>query len=237
MSSILYSTTGYSKNDLYRLGICVDDHGDAGSFASDIDEFTPTHISMDQIVPSLTHVSLELLEHESERVISTKIIDLYHLLSVQLPEVTDDSDPKGSYGTFGTTDASMPVVEHSLVDSNPTLNTSTSVATLTSLASAGRQFSFARLFSTQTCQESVPWRNLVTLSYIDVSNATRWSVKRLTLEVETEDVANEVCINLNVCLSALKQRPHRLLAFVNPLCGKGKEKGMLTGLHGCIMFA
>ena len=221
MPSILYSTTCYIKNDLYRLGIVVDDDGGA---TSDTDEFTSTQIALDQIIPSLTRVRLERQDYESERVLSSKIIELQHLLSVQLPEVIDHSDPKGSHGTFSTTDGSMPVIEQSLTDSNATLNTSTSIVTMTSLASTSRQFSFGRFFSTRTFEDTRPWRNLVNISYIDVSHAIRWRIQRLTIEVETEDVANELCVNLNLCLSSLKQRPRRLLAFVNPLCGKGKRR-------------
>jgi hypothetical protein len=46
--------------------------------------------------------------------------------------------------------------------------------------------------------------------------------------MDTEDLANELYANLNLCLSTLKQRPHRLLAFVNPLSGKGMEKLFLS---------
>jgi hypothetical protein len=90
-----------------------------------------------------------------------------------------------------------------------------------------RQFSFGRFFSSPSNRDTeiiALYKTLIKIHYVDVSNSIRWNIKSLELEMDTEDIANELNLNLFLCLSTLKQRPRSLLAFVNPLSGKGMKK-------------
>ena len=66
-------------------------------------------------------------------------------------------------------------------------------------------------------------KTIIKINYVDVSNSIQWNIKNLELEIDTEDIANELYTNLNLCLSTLTQRPRHLLAFVNPIVGKGEK--------------
>ncbi|CAF1097835.1 unnamed protein product, partial [Didymodactylos carnosus] len=62
------------------------------------------------------------------------------------------------------------------------------------------------------------------LTYTDTKSPFRWILKRLVIELKTNEEADIFCMQLTKCLSMLKERPKHLLAFVNPLCGKGKGR-------------
>ena len=230
MTSILYSTTCYIKNDHYRLSICTDNDQSISTtvqFDTESSEFTSTEIPLEKILPALTRLNFELINNKKNTTISKTII-LNHLLSVQQ---TTQTFPRKFRKYFtnnkdlsNTNETTTPVNEGS---SRPTLYTNISEENIDSQTPvADRQSSFKRFFSSQTHLDSES--NLITttvihINYIDVSNSIRWSVKRLKLYFETEDIANELHTNLNLCLSVLEQRPRNLLAFINPFGGKGED--------------
>lgn len=226
MPSILYSTTCSIKTDLYRLRIYVDDQSNSSStpvqLATDSLEFTPTNIPISHIKPSLTRLTFQFIDGKKINNNIPQTITLHHLLNVKQAVALPKKSPRNSNPS-----PSLDISERSIsARTTPILNRSqeTSRTTLTP-SSSHRQFSFTRLFSSTSnndTQAILLHKTLIRIHYVDVSNSIRWTIKTLEIELDTEEVANELYANLNVCLSTLKQRPRRLLAFVNPLSGKGK---------------
>ena len=231
MPSILYSTTCTIKTDLYRLRIYVDDQPNYSSIpvqlATDSLEFTPTNIPINHIKPSLTRLTFQLLDDKKINNSIPQTIALNHLLNakqaVALPKKSlrnsNNSAPSPSLDISGRSISARttPILSRSQDTSRTTLTP----------PSSRRQFSFTRLFSTTTNYDTeaiLLHKTLIRIHYVDVSNSIRWTVKSLEFELDTEEVANELYANLTVCLSTLKQRPRRLLAFVNPLSGKGRRR-------------
>ncbi len=231
MPSVLYSTTCYNKNDLYRLSICIDDNEqNLNNIQCDTDssDFISLDISIDSIIPSLTRINFELINNRKNTNIPKTII-LNHLLSVQQTQIIPNRNRKyfNNNNEFIYTNDAMSITEKSQKTSQTTLNQTVSEVVIPQTPASGRQFDFRRLFSTQTYtdgQANLISRVGININYVDVLNSIRWSIKTLKLEFQTEDIANELYVNLNLCLSALKQRPRHLLAFVNPFGGKGKKK-------------
>jgi hypothetical protein len=231
MPSILYSTTCYIKNDLYHLCIDVDNNDqnstDTQSVA-DSPDFTSPDIPIDTIIPSLTRINFKLVNDKKNTIIPKTII-LNHLLNVQQIDTTPNRNKRNfniSNEIIDTNDTITPALEQSQKTSYTTADAAVSEAAVPQTPASRRQFSFKQLFSTQTYTDSEVnyiFKTSIKISYVDISNSIRWTVKRLELEVETEDTATELYTNLNSCLSTLTQRPHNLLAFVNPFGGKGNE--------------
>jgi hypothetical protein len=195
-------------------------------------DFTSTDIPKDRIEPSLTRINLELV-NEKKNVKIPNIIILNHLLNVQRTKSIPKKNKRNFtnstevFNTYETT----PIIDQSKQTSYTTLNSNTSELVSPQTPTARRQFSFGRFFSTQSNAESdgnLTPQTTIKISYVDVSNWIRWNVKRLEVEVETEDIANELYANLKLCLSTLQQRPHHLLAFVNPFGGKGNKNRFLS---------
>ncbi|CAF1307985.1 unnamed protein product [Rotaria sordida] len=240
MPSILYSTTCYISNDFYRLRIYVDDGNNYSDLvspkniklATDSLDFTATSIPIDHIKPSFTRLNFELLNEKKPNNNIPTTIPLKYLLNVQ----QTTSLPKNSYRNFSTSLptpsletssrmislTSSPILEQSEERSRIMLTPNSSQAMF-----KRRQFSFRRFLSSFSNTDSdvvLLYKTLIKIKYIDVSNSFQWNIKSLELEMDSEDIANELYINLNSCLSTLEQRPHRLLAFVNPLSGKGRAR-------------
>ncbi|CAF2782169.1 unnamed protein product [Rotaria sp. Silwood2] len=242
MPSILYSTTCYIKNGFYRLRIYVDDRNDYSNIdspeniqlATDSVDFTATNIPINHIQPSLTRLSFELLNEKKTNNNTPTTIVLNHLLNVQ----QTTSLPKKSNKNFSNSlpISSLEISGRSISpSSSPTLEQSgdTSRIILTPNNSQvifkRRQFSFRRFFSSLSNTDSeaiLLHKTTIKIKYVDVTNSMQWNIKSLELEMDTEDIANELYTNLNLCLSTLTQRPHRLLAFVNPLSGKGRARSV-----------
>jgi hypothetical protein len=234
MPSTLYSTTCYIKNAPYRLRIHVDDNNEDSEniqLATDSFDFTATDIPINKIKPSLTRLHFELLtgKKPNNNNIPETII-LNHLLNVKQTV----SKPK-KYNSNNLQTSSLNLSDRSpTINKKPVLEQSQETnhtASTSQINFKRRQFSFGRIFSslsTPDSESSVSVKTLIKINYVDVSNSIRWNTKSLELEMDTEDIANELYGNLNLCLSTLKQRPHRLLAFVNPLSGKGMGKLFLS---------
>lgn len=220
MPSILYSTTCYIKNDLYRLRIYIDEQTENDSLATDSLDFTSIDIPIHRIKPSLTRLNFQLLDEKKINNNIPQTIPLNHLLNVKQTISPPKNSPRSLTNSLQIT--SSPISSISIDSRIQSQQSSQSTLTNHSLKSS--QFSFARFFSlsTNTGGNSILLsKTLIKISYVDVSNSIRWNIKTLELEMDTEDIANELYSNLNLCLSTLKQRPRRLLAFVNPLSGKG----------------
>ncbi|CAF0996043.1 unnamed protein product [Adineta steineri] len=236
MPSILYSTTCYIKNDLYRLRIYIDDQDEKIDIISsknvqlrtDSLDITGTDIPFNRIKPNLTRLNFELLNDKKINNNIPNTIILNHLLNIQqTASISKKSNRNFSNSlqlqTFDVSDRNtdvktIPIFEQSQ-DSSQTQ--------LTSNNSKSGQFSFRRFFSSLSDSNSeaiLLSKTTIKINYVDVSNSIRWNIKSLELEMDTEDVANELYSNLNLCLTTLVQRPHRLLAFVNPLSGKGRAR-------------
>jgi hypothetical protein len=232
MPSVLYSTTCYIKNDLYRLRIYIDDQNEnsnlVSSSATDSSDFTSVDIPINHIKPSLTRLNFQLIDEKKINNNIPETIILNHLLNVKqtvsIPRKTTtnfiDSLQTPSLELFGGSlnIRSTPILEQS----QQTLTSDSSQTTF-----KRQQFSFKKFFSLSSNQDNesiLLHKTLIKINYVDVSNSIQWNIKILELEMDTEDIANELYSNLNLCLSTLKQRPRRLLAFVNPLSGKGMKK-------------
>ncbi|CAF5073305.1 unnamed protein product, partial [Rotaria magnacalcarata] len=187
-----------------------------------------TDISLDNIIPSITRLCFEPI-NEKKNTIVPEVISLNHLLSVQqLTKV-----PNKNRRNFN--DNNKPIDRNIMVTTMNESSQQTSCATLNTLVSENavqqtpkirRQASRRRFFSNQSyidCEIDPIYKTGIKIRYVDVSNLIRWSVKKLEIEMETEDITNELYFNLNLCLSTLEQRPHKLLAFVNPFGGKGNR--------------
>ena len=240
MPSILYSTKCYIKSSLYHLRVHVDDTGhhpkttfaENNPLATESIDFTSTDIPLESIRPASTRLSFELIDEKRTGSHIPDTIILNHLLNVKQTASLPSKDRK-SFQTSSER-SSLEASKRSVsTRATPTLEQSqeTSQITITPNSSEvilkRRPFSFGRLFSQQsnTASEIIQlFKTLITIDYVDVSNSIRWNVKHLECRMETEDLANELYANLNLCLSTLKQRPRRLLAFVNPLSGKGRRE-------------
>ncbi|CAF2702045.1 unnamed protein product [Rotaria sp. Silwood2] len=232
MPSILYSTTCYIKNDLYNLSIYVDNNEQNFTntqLTTDPFELTSNDIPIDSIVPSLTRLRFEpVIEKKNTNVPKEIILD--HLLSVQQTNIKPNENRKiftddGEINNINITTASS--VAQSRRTSYTTLNSVISEDTIPQIPTTRRTSGLGRLFSVQSHMDSatnLACKTLIKLSYVHVLNSIRWNIKRLEIEVDTEDIAERLQLNLNLCLSTLKQRPHRLLAFVNPFGGKGRAR-------------
>ncbi|CAF0725979.1 unnamed protein product [Adineta steineri] len=229
MPLTLYSTTCFIKNDLYRLHIYVNDDDDDKKNSTDtqLSSFTSTDISKESIKPSLTQIKFQLI-NEKKNTNTSKIIILNQLLNVQQTKIITKKTRRNFnistevLNTYGTI---TPIVEQSKQTSCTTLNTQISEIVVPQTPIISRQFSFGRFFSTQSNPDdklNPTYKSIVKINYVDISNSIRWNIKRLEVEVETEDIANELYMNLNLCLSTLTQRPQNLLVFINPFGGKGR---------------
>ena len=225
MSVVLYATTCYMRKERYHLCIYVEhDSANAQTTAAS----TESASVETAINPSLTRIKLEVVTGKKSTN-TPKIITLNQLLNVQQTKSLLERSKRNLYVSTDAIGISgmvtTPTSEQSKQASSTTLNTTSSEVLLTQTPISPRSFSFARFFrsqsSTDVAADSVS-TSIVQITYVDVSNTIRWSVKRLELEVESEEGANELCANLNQYLSTLTQRPRRLLAFVNPFGGKGK---------------
>lgn len=231
MPSVLYSTACYIKNNLYRLSIDVDNNEKNSTYISS--DFTSSSISIDDIIPSLTRLNFELVNDRKNTNIP-KMIVLNHLLSVEQTQVSSNRDRdmfNSTYDLYDINETVTPIEEQSSQQtSQTTLKTQLSELTIPPTIAVRRQFNFTRIFSTQSFTDSetnLIFKTVIHIRYIDVSNSIRWTIKKLKIDVETEDIANELYTNLNLCLSKLEQRPRHLLAFVNPFGGKGKKKQII----------
>lgn len=239
MPSILYSTTCFIKNDFYRLRIYVDEKYDYNEIissefiqsTSDSLEFTSTNIPIHHIQPSFTRLHFELLNKKKANNNIPETITLNHLLDIKQTNTLPRNYYKNVSNSFQA-------------DALEASSRTTSSIRTTTLEQSGessriiltpndskpfvkrRQLSFRRFFSSSSNSDSeaiLLFRTLIKIKYIDVSNSIQWNIKCLELEMDTEDIANELYRNLTLCLSTLKQRPRRLLAFINPLSGKGMK--------------
>ncbi|CAF3737358.1 unnamed protein product [Rotaria sp. Silwood1] len=240
MPSILYSTTCSIKNDFYHLRIYVDDRNDGFNtilseniqLKTDSLDFTATSIPINHIEPSLTRLNFELLNEKKSNNNIPTTITLNHILNVQ----QTISSPKKLNRNFSS---SLPLSSLEITNRNisppnsPILEQSseTNRIILTSINSPiifkRQQFSFRRFLSSLSNTDSdaiLLYKTMIKIKYIDITNSIQWNIKCLELEMDTEDIATELYTNLNLCLSTLKQRPRRLLAFVNPLSGKGRAR-------------
>ena len=233
MSSVLYSTVCYIKNEHHHVYIYVDGAQSDSTVVQATSEFASPDIDVHSIDPLLTKIKFESVSKRKNTTIP-KVIHLNNLLHVQHIK----SIRKRKRNVYISTDAlstfePVPVTEPSTEGTPTILSKSTSeVAAVPSTPALPRSYSLSRLFLGQKSTETeghAEYRFAVKLSYIDVSNSIRWGIKRLEFEVESEDVANELCVNLNLCLSTLEQRPRHLLAFVNPFGGKGKRNLLYDG--------
>ncbi|CAF3336738.1 unnamed protein product [Rotaria sp. Silwood1] len=225
MPSILYSTTCYIKNDLYHLSIYVDNN-DQNSTNTQLTtapfELISNEISIDNIIPSLTRLHFEPVNEKKNTIVPKDII-LDHLLSVQRTYMKSNGNREIN---------NMNVIEtlsiaQSQRTSYTTLNSVVLDDTISPIPTTCRTPDSLRFFSTNSRMDSeanLICNALIKLSYVDVSNSIRWNIKRLEIELDTEDIADRLQLNLSLCLSTLKQRPHRLLAFVNPFGGKGRAR-------------
>ena len=241
MPSILYSTKCYIKSSLYHLRVHVDDtgHHPKTTFAenhplateSTID-FTSIDIPLESIRPALTRLSFELIDEKPTGSHIPQAIILNHLLHVKQTASLPSKDRRSVQTS--TERSSLEASKRSMsTRATPTLEQSQESSQITMTPDSDgvilkrRPFSFGRLFSQQsnTGSDIVQlFKTLIMIDYVDVSNSIRWNVKRLECRLETEELATELYANLNLCLSTLKQRPRRLLAFVNPLSGKGRRE-------------
>lgn len=221
MPSVLYSTNCFIKTDLYRLRIYIDDQNEnISSPIKDSLDFTSIDIPIHHIKPVLTRLNFQLLNEKktSNNNNIPETIILNHILNIK----QTISIPKKYNKSFSD---SLPLPSSDL-SSSSTHSQQTSQTTLINDSFQHRQFSFRRFFSLSTNSNNnnnmvlLP-KTLIKINYVDVSNSIRWNIKTLEIEMDTEEIANELYSNLELCLSTLKQRPKRLLAFVNPLSGKG----------------
>lgn len=203
MPSVLYSTRCLIGNENLRLRIYVDDE----TIRPTSDEFTPVDIPIDFIRPSSTRLHFDFLEKSSENI--PKDLPIRFLLNVE--QTTSNSKRKRDVQFDETSTRST--------------NASTTPIIGTSIDSTVSSKSFFhRVFSLKTLKSFSTEKNFLRIDFVDVSNEIHWKIRSLTLELETEDLAFELLTNLNLCLSTLKHRPRRLLAFVNPFSGKGRAR-------------
>ena len=231
MTSTLYSTHCYISNNLYRLSICVDNNeqnstgtqltmNSLGVISSDI----PTNI----IPSSLTLLNFELVSKRTNIFIPKTII-LNHLVNIQ--RKTSQSNQNNRYADSSSDkrkghSTTILTMEQSGEASSTALNTNFSEPVNSQMPKVYLRDSFRWLFSAQSHADretNLILNSLIELKYVDASNSVQWKMKSLKLEFETEDGANDLYNNLNLCLATLKQRPHHLLVFVNPFSGKGKR--------------
>ena len=229
MPSILYSTTCVIRTDLYRLRIYVGELNSTDDRLSSPSPFAPIDIPLNLIQPSLTRIDFQWIDEKKTK--NNNIppsITLHHLLNVQqtvsLPNKSKNKAERSSLeaSSRNTTAPATPTIEQSQDTAQISLTPNGTQVLL-----KRRPFSFGRFFSTQSKSSTeavLLSRTLIQIDYIDVSDSMQWNIKTLELEMDTEDVASVLYANLNLCLSTLKQRPRRLLAFVNPLSGKGKDE-------------
>ena len=225
MPSVLYSLNCYIKNRLYLFSIYntveTDDQSDTDSI-----DFTSTTLDVNSIIPSRTKLSFELIDNSNKKYERfSKQMDLNHILSIEQSDALPNRYRKNCATNDGICNPNFQGTEESLGGSRPTLNTMFSEVDLPPEAAISTpQFSLPRFLSSQTNADSdtKPLSKIVIIiNYVDVLKSIRWQIKKLKLYVENEDIANELYMNLNLCLSVLEQRPRNLLAFVNPFGGKG----------------
>ncbi|UJR13631.1 hypothetical protein I4U23_000644 [Adineta vaga] len=199
------------------------------TLATDSLDFTATDIPIAHIKPSLTRLHFQLLDDKKSNWNIPETITLNHLLNVKqttsLPKKINQSFTQNLQPTTSinaSSERTTPTSEQSHDSSHITLSSNNSESII-----KRRQFSFRRFFSSLSNQDGdaiLLLKTTIKIDYVDVSDSIRWSIKTLELELKDEDLANELYTNLNLCLSTLIQRPHRLLAFVNPLSGKGRAR-------------
>lgn len=230
MPSILYSATCVIRNDLYRLRIYVDELNSTDERLTSPSPFAPIDIPLNSIQPSLTRIDFQWIDEKKTQTNNIPpSITLHHLLNVQqtvsLPSKSKNKADRSSLeaSSRSTTAPTTPTIEQSQDTAQISLTPNGTQQVLLKRL----PFSFERFFSTQSKNSGeaiLLSKTSIQIDYIDVSDSIRWTIKTLALEMDTEEVASQLFADLNLCLSTLKQRPRRLLAFVNPLSGKGKHE-------------
>ena len=230
MSYVLYSVYCHINDQHYRFYISVgknDDNSTGTLLPENSDEFTSTEISTHGVIPSLTQLNFESTELIQTMVIPEKI-SLNNLLKVEKTSVASRSVQQqfSNNSTMVTTTVrTKPLTTNIPKSHSRVFGRSISDMGIQRENRISRQTSLKKFLSKMSSSHSktdCTTRAVVKISYIDVSNSY-WKIKRLELEVESDEVANELCTNLDNCLSTLKQRPHHLLVFINPSAGRGKS--------------
>ena len=231
MPVTLYSKTCYIKNDLYCLSIIHDDDNEQSStnasFETNSTDSEFNVFPVDSIDPSLTRINLELIAGKKNTNIP-KTIPLNHVLNVEqiqfaankYQEYLDDTKPT--------------ITKQSPKSNKISMKKQLSEVILARTPILRRQMNFGRFFSTQSytsSQVNYTLQTRICLSYVDMSNSIRWNVNKIMFDLDSEDMGNELYVNLDQLLLTLKQRPRSLLAFVNPFGGKGRDRK-----HTCITW-
>lgn len=232
MPVILYSNTCYIKNDRYCLSIILDDNEQSSSNVSFETNSTDSgfHVfPVDSIIPSLTRINLELIEGKASANIP-KTIPLNHLLNVEQIQCSTNKYQE----SFD--DTKPPMTNSSPKSNKKPMKKQLSEVVLARTPMLRRQMNFGRFFSTQSSpnsQANIILKTKISLNYVNMSNSIRWNVNKIILDLDSEDAADELYVNLDQCLSTLKQRPRSLLAFVNPFGGKGRVRK----IHTCMIIS
>jgi hypothetical protein len=212
-STILHAMDCHVRRQPYRLLIVAAmEH----SQSIESSEFLPTEVPIEKVRPSPMSIVLEPLNVRGRKSKPPQSIPLNHLLSAQQSTIIFNRR------------------QRTMVDKQSRRSTMTgnSFEMNTPQSSSGtrRQSRFSRFLSLDSMlksDEETIVKSLVNLSYVDVSNSIRWNIKHLNLEFDDKELAAQVCVNLNLCLAKLEQRPRRLLVFVNPQCGKGNASASI----------
>ena len=247
MPSVLYSTTCLIKQDLYRLRIYVNtaDADSTKTTSSSLDqnndelnELTAVDPAIDFINPSLACINFQMIGQEKKNLAITnnqapETISLNYLLNVKQlvaspiklkRNVTNSMEKSLIDSSVPSSSNSTP--ETPFFDQSQETNTSASInSDQNQIQMKRRPYLLRRFFSIQsdksTRSAALLPKTVIRLYFVDVSNLIQWKIKNLELLMDSEEIANELYAHLILCLSTLKNRPHRLLAFVNPLSGKG----------------
>ena len=251
MPSIFYSTTCSIRRKLYRFRICIDekkDDSEVNIFDSALSttsslKMTSTTIPINCIQAALIRLDFQLLDEKKSTNHIPKTINLNHLLNVEqttsLPSTNlNHNSQRSSLEVFDRTTKSQ------AISTSEQQSLGTGHTTLPFQETWNRrQGSFPTFFSSLLNSDSksnLLVKTSIKIKYVDVSNLMQWKIKSLELVMDSEDIANELHVRLDLCLSTLKQRPHRLLVFVNPLSGKGMNKlkhiSKFFGFFICSLF-
>ena len=224
MPVVLYSNWCYVKNDLYQVSIVVHDNEQSSvdvSFETDSLDSEFTVFPVEKIDPSLTRINFELIDGKGNANIP-RTIPLNHVLSVeQIPRNQYQENPEQILNNNDSTP------KGSAKSNKKSIKKQFSEVIIARTPVLREQSNFRRFFSTQSYnrnQTELVLKTIININYVDTSNPIRWNVNKIMLDLDNEDMANELYVNLDQCLSTLKQRPRHLLAFVNPFGGKGRKR-------------
>lgn len=235
MPSVLYSTHCSIKNDLYRLRIYLDD-SNSFSLSNKSDEFTSVDIPTDLIQASSTRLHFQLIDQtkKSNRLSLMDIpenLPLHYLLQVNQTVSAANRKKNISIDQISNVSAASntPILVSTEEPNTP--------STIQRQSSFFRRFFSSKSTNSQSNGTFFP-KTSVQLDFVDVSNEIQWTIKTIFIELDSEDLAMELTNNLNLCLSTLKQRPRRLVAFVNPLSGKGEKHLSIASVadRHCLRF-